>query len=117
MSSPSLVPGHSAIDLEHLRRMTLGDPTLEREVLQMFKTQSANLLARLDTLPADASALVHTLKGSSRAIGAFDVSEAAQALEAALRAGSDVARTARVLASAVNEAHGAIDAILSERKP
>ena len=79
MSSPPLVPDRSAIDLDHLRRMTLGDPALELEVLRMFRAQSSDLQMRLEALPADAPALAHTLKGSSRAIGAFDVSDAAQA--------------------------------------
>ncbi len=117
MSSPPLVPDHSAIDLDHLRRMTLGDPALEREVLQMFKAQSADLLKALMTMPGDAGAIAHTLKGSSRAIGAFDVSEAAEELEAALRAESDIAQAMLMLAGAVDEAHSAIDAILSDHKP
>lgn len=112
--SPPLVPDHSVIDLDHLRRMTLGDAALEREVLQMFKTQSADLLARLEAMPADSAALAHTLKGSSRAIGAFDLSDAAQVLEAALKARSGVAAAMGTLASAVNEAHAAIDAVLSD---
>ncbi len=116
MCSPPLVPDHSVIDLDHLRRMTMGDTALEREVLKIFKTQSADLLARLETMPADISALAHTLKGSSRAIGAFDVSNAAQALEATMRTGSDAAAIIGMLVSVVEEAHAAIDAILSDRK-
>ncbi len=115
MCSPPLVPDHSVIDLTHLRRMTLGDAALEREVLQMFKTQSADLLARIETMPADMPTLAHTLKGSARAIGAFGVGDAAQALEASLRGGSDVAAAMSGLASAVDEAHAAIDAILAGR--
>lgn len=115
MCSPPLVPDHSVIDLEHLRRMTMGDAALEREVLQMFKTQSADILARLETMPADMPALAHTLKGSSRAIGALEVSNAAQALEVSLHAGSGVAAAIGGLVSAVDDVHAAIEAILNER--
>lgn len=117
MSSPPLVPDQSVIDLDHLRRMTLGDPALECEILQMFKTQSADILARLETMPTDVSALAHTLKGSARAVGAFDVSDAAQALETSLRDGSNIAAAIAVLADAVSEARAAIDTILSDLKP
>ncbi|MCO5131017.1 MAG: Hpt domain-containing protein [Xanthobacteraceae bacterium] len=72
------------IDLDHLRAVTLGDPALEREVLLLFLEQTAALMRRLASLPADAAALAHTMKGSARAIGAFGVADAATALEAAL---------------------------------
>ena len=36
MPSPPLAPDDGPIDIEHLRRMTLGDASLEREVLAMF---------------------------------------------------------------------------------
>lgn len=117
MCSPPLVPEHSVIDLEHLRRMTLGEPDLEREILEMFRTQTAALVVRLKTVPQDAAALAHTLKGSSRAIGAFEVGNAAQALEAALRAKSDIVEPMQALQSAVSEAHDAIAAILGDFKP
>ena len=54
----------------------------------MFAAQSAQLMATLATVPADAGALAHTLKGSARAIGAFGVAEAAARLEAVLADGS-----------------------------
>lgn len=117
MSSPPLVPDYSAIDLAHLRRMTLGEPHLEREVLEMFKAQTADLLNRLKAMPADAAAMVHTLKGSARAIGAFEVGEAAQLLEGAIRAHSNAADAMQGLVSAVDDARVSIDAILNDLKP
>jgi HPt (histidine-containing phosphotransfer) domain-containing protein len=117
MCSPPLVPDHAAIDLEHLRRMTLGEPELERQVLDMFRTQTAELVVRLKAMPADAAALAHTLKGSSRAIGAFEVGNAAQALEVALRAKSDTTEAMQALLGAVSEAHAAITVILGDFKP
>jgi HPt (histidine-containing phosphotransfer) domain-containing protein len=107
MPSPPLVPDDGPISLDQLRRMTLGDADLEREVLGMFSTQSARLLNRLVTLPDDAAALAHTLKGSARAIGADAVAAAAEALETAIRSG-DPTRALAELAEAVTEARMAI---------
>ena len=89
MPSPPLAPDDGPIDFEHLKRMTLGDAGLEQEVLAMFAAQSAKLIGTLATLPAEAPALAHTLKGSARAIGAFGVADAATRLEAALAGGAD----------------------------
>src|SRR5579864_3550640 len=91
MPSPPLAPDDGPIDMAHLGRMTLGDAGLEREVLAMFAGQSAGLMGALATLPANAAALAHTLKGSARAIGAFCVADAAEGLEAVLRVDADAA--------------------------
>jgi HPt (histidine-containing phosphotransfer) domain-containing protein len=112
MPSPPLAPDDGPIDIEHLKRMTLGDASLEREVLAMFSAQSVGLVEKLTCLPADAGALAHTLKGSARAIGAFGVAEAAGSLEAALSEGSDPARSLTELRDAVAQARAAVDAIL-----
>ncbi|WP_305712606.1 Hpt domain-containing protein [Bradyrhizobium sp.] len=112
MPSPPLAPDDGPIDLEHLRRMTLGDAGLEREVLAMFAAQTVSLIGTLATLPPEAGALAHTLKGSARAIGAFAVADAAQRLEAALQKNSDPLPSLAGLKDAVNEARAAIDAIL-----
>jgi HPt (histidine-containing phosphotransfer) domain-containing protein len=100
------------IDLEHLRRMTLGDAALEREVLGMFASQARQLAATLATAPPEASALVHTLKGSARAIGAIRVAEAADGLEAAIRDGHAPEEALGVLRDTVAEADAAIAALL-----
>ena len=55
MPSPPLAPDDGPIDIEHLRRMTLGDAGLEREVLAMFSAQTVSLIGTLSTLPADAA--------------------------------------------------------------
>ena len=112
MPSPPLAPDDGPIDLEHLRRMTLGDAGLEREVLAMFSAQTAGLIGALATLPAETGALAHTLKGSARAIGAFAVADAAARLEAAIQQGDDPAQALAGLTDAVKEARAAIDAIL-----
>jgi HPt (histidine-containing phosphotransfer) domain-containing protein len=112
MPSPPLAPDDGPIDIEHLRRMTLGDDSLEREVLAMFSAQSVSLIGTLATLPKDAGALTHTLKGSARAIGAFGVADAAVRLEAALQNGEDPSDLLGELDDAIAQARAAIDAIL-----
>src|SRR5712672_2093540 len=86
MPSPPLVPDDGPIDIAHLKRMTLGDAGLEREVLAMFAGQAVRLI---EALPADAAEIAHTLNGSARAIGAFKVAEAAEGFEASLRDGGE----------------------------
>jgi HPt (histidine-containing phosphotransfer) domain-containing protein len=112
MPSPPLAPDDGPIDFAHLRRMTLGDASLEHEVLAMFSAQAVGLVGALATLPSDAAMLTHTLKGSGRAIGAFGVADAAGSLEAAIQSGSDPAPALAELSDAVAEARLAIDAIL-----
>ena len=132
MPSPPLAPDDGPIDNDHLDRMTLGDIALEHEVLAMFSAQAVGLIARLATLPSDGRssegrssegrssegksseglALAHTLKGSARAIGAFRVGDAAEALEAALRNGRDPSEAMAGVKDTVAEARSAIDARL-----
>ena len=112
MPSPPLVPDDGPIDIEHLRCMTLGDAGLEREVLAMFSAQSVSLIGTLASLPKDAGALAHTLKGSARAIGAFRVAEAAGRLEALIQNGGDPSEALAELSDAVAQARSAVDAML-----
>jgi HPt (histidine-containing phosphotransfer) domain-containing protein len=112
MPSPPLAPDDGPIDFEHLKRMTLDDSGLEQEVLAMFAAQSARLMATLATVPSDAPALAHTLKGSARAIGAFGVAEAAARLEAALADGADPSGRLTELGDAVAQARAAIETVL-----
>jgi HPt (histidine-containing phosphotransfer) domain-containing protein len=112
MPSPPLAPDDGPIDVAHLQRMTLGDTGLEREVLAMFSAQAVHLTAALASLPADAAALTHTLKGSARAIGAFGVAEAAARLETLVKNGGDQSQALAELDDAVAQARLAVDAIL-----
>jgi HPt (histidine-containing phosphotransfer) domain-containing protein len=112
MPSPPLVPDDGPIDIAHLRRMTLGDISLEHEVLAMFAGQATELAATLAQLPPEAAALAHKLKGSARAIGAVHVATTATELEAALRNGTDPAEPLAALNDTISQAREAIDAIL-----
>ena len=84
VSAPPIAPLDRPIDLEHLSRMTLGEKSLEREVLQLFDRQATMLLARMKNGTAPAiGALAHTLKGSACGIGAWTVAKASEAVEQA----------------------------------
>jgi HPt (histidine-containing phosphotransfer) domain-containing protein len=109
--APPLVPVEPVIDTDHLARMTLGEPSLEREVLQLFDRQAAMLLARMAKEPPKViGALAHTLTGSARGIGAWKVAAAAEAVERAAIGPdhSDMAGLLDRLSTAVNEARAAI---------
>jgi len=105
MPSPPLAPDDGPIDFEHLGRMTLGDAILEHEVLAMFAAQAVGLMRAL-------AILAHKLKGSARAIGAFQVADAAGWLETAVLNGDDPVQAHAELKDTVEQARTAIDAIL-----
>ena len=76
--------GEPAIDLVHLARQTDGDTALEAELLAMFDSQAAKLIARLrqiDGEPQVLADIAHRLRGSALAIGANRVAVAAEAVE------------------------------------
>ena len=84
VSSPALSPAGDPIDLDHLSRMTLGERSLEREVLALFDRQADILLARMNSVaPSGVATLAHTLKGSALGIGAWAVARSAEAVEQA----------------------------------
>jgi HPt (histidine-containing phosphotransfer) domain-containing protein len=113
MPSPPLVPTPMPLDLSYLRSMTLGDARLEREVLELFKAQTRDLVAQLAPRPSNSAELAHTLKGSARAIGAFEVGEAAYALESGLDQPATFKAAFKQLQSCVNDTFEAIDALLA----
>lgn len=65
--------GIRPIDRKHLARYTLGDATLEEEVLGLFLSQLPMMIAALRGAASDKDWKVaaHTLKGSSRCVGAW----------------------------------------------
>jgi len=105
----------ATIDRGQLARMTFGDRSLEREVLQLFDRQAGLLLARMRCgEPAAVAALAHTLKGSAASIGATAVEQAAEAVVQATGAAARVRALGR-LATAIDEAGAAIAGLLRER--
>ena len=104
--------GASAIDRDHLRRMTLDDPTLEREVLVLFERQAVSLTASMRGLDAaDLAACAHKLKGSACGVGAFAVARAAEAVELATTAQERTSALAK-LSAAVADAKSLVGEIL-----
>lgn len=77
-------PVHGApIDRAHLARYTLGDATLEREILGLFVAQLPLTLESLRFAPNEREwhTAAHTLKGSARAVGAWTVASLAEEAE------------------------------------
>ena len=103
-----------AIDRAHLKQMTFGDASLERELLQLFDRQAEVLIARMRQSDAGVlAALAHTLKGSAVVIGANDVARAATEAER-VASGAPSARAAAldVLSRAIDAARAEIAGLL-----
>jgi HPt (histidine-containing phosphotransfer) domain-containing protein len=122
VSAPPLAPvaesADPAIDLAHLSRMTLGEKSLEAEVLALFDRQAGILLGRMRQAPPTAvGAFAHTLKGSARGIGAWQVAAAAEMVErlAAERGPAGLAEMLDRLAAAIDEARATIADLLAAR--
>jgi HPt (histidine-containing phosphotransfer) domain-containing protein len=109
-------PSDQVIDTQHLSRMTLGELSLQREVLALFDRQADILLPRIRRgAPVVAAASAHTLKGSAVGIGAFKVARAAEAVEQARGCEiSDAAVAAAIdtLATVLEEAKAEIARLL-----
>jgi len=75
--------GHLPVDLDHLRRYTMGDRQLEREILGLFADQLPVTIATLKSATTDKewSIAAHTLKGSARAVGAWSIATIAECAE------------------------------------
>lgn len=77
------------LDLVHLSRQSLGDRSLEKELLMLFDRQAEQIIARLDSEVGAGDRkwrrdLSHTLAGSAKAVGALRVARTASAYEEAL---------------------------------
>lgn len=73
----------SPVDLKHLRRYTMGDARLEKEVLELFLAQLPQTISALHEAATDKDwrMAAHTLKGSGRAVGAWRVARLAEHAE------------------------------------
>jgi HPt (histidine-containing phosphotransfer) domain-containing protein len=71
------------VDMAHLARYTLGDAALEREVFELFCTQSVSYLDQLRAATSHKAwyQAAHALKGSARAVGAWRLARAAEYIE------------------------------------
>lgn len=71
------------LDLVHLAKYTFGDRALEAELLGLFRSQAGIYVTRLDTA-ANAKEwrdAAHSLKGSSRGLGAWGLGDLAEDIE------------------------------------
>jgi HPt (histidine-containing phosphotransfer) domain-containing protein len=109
-----LASAERPIDLDHLSRMTLGERSLEREVLQLFDRQAEMLIARMQGAPAAVvGACAHTIKGSARGIGAWRVARAAEIVELAAAASpARMKKSVTALRESIREARAAIAELL-----
>lgn len=70
------------VDLAHLARQTMGDRSLEQEVLALFAQQALSVRDRIvDANIKDRLLLAHGLKGSARGVGAFAIADCATEIE------------------------------------
>ncbi len=71
------------IDRKHLARYTLGNVALEEEILGLFLEQLPKTIAALRTAATDRDWVVaaHTLKGSSRCVGAWRLARTGEQAE------------------------------------
>jgi hypothetical protein len=73
------------IDLDHLRKQTIGNRELEKEVLRLFLGQATECVGKIKaaaTVP-ERSEAAHALVGSARGVGAFSVAYIASEIELA----------------------------------
>jgi hypothetical protein len=86
------------VDLAHLSRYTLGDRGLELEILGLFVDQLPITIAALREAETekDWAMAAHTLKGSSRAVGAWHLATIAEDAERMRGLPPATARTAVV---------------------
>jgi len=80
------------VDLVHLSKYTLGDRSLEGELLSLFRTQAVIYLEKLERTDCAKEwvDMAHSLKGSAKGIGAWalaDIAEDAERMETPQAAG------------------------------
>jgi HPt (histidine-containing phosphotransfer) domain-containing protein len=76
-------PSSDVVDLNYLRRFTLGNAALEEEVLRLFVDQAPLYLEQLRNARSTKAwgEAAHTLKGSAGAIGARRLTSVAEMVE------------------------------------
>jgi len=88
------------VDLVYLSSLTMGDVSLEVEILRMFVAQLPTYLNALSSCNNEEEKRValHTLKGAARSVGALKLSEVAKNMEDDLTTSPNVliAEAARV---------------------
>ena len=94
---------HRPIDLVHLARQTSGDKALELEVLHSFARQARSCMSELSSGSAEIVAqTAHKLRGAALAIGAFNVSAAAERVESAAGDAAGIIQLGNAITEAEN---------------
>lgn len=106
------------VDLVHLAKYTMGNRELEHEVLTLFSKQSLIYLERLRNA-ADQQTwkeAAHTLKGSARGIGAWQVADVVARLEQhpVAKGGKKKEQMVEDLCQSVETANDFIESLLSD---
>ncbi|CAN7371886.1 Hpt domain-containing protein [Phenylobacterium sp. LjRoot219] len=89
----------SSVDFSYLEGFLGGDISIAIEVVGLFRKQAATWSAGLDSANPDWRAVVHTVKGAARGIGANALGDACHAAEVA--AAGDLAAVRAALAAAL----------------
>lgn len=100
------------LDLVHLSRYTLGNRGLEAELLGLFRVQAELYAERLATAESDKDwkDTAHSLKGSARGLGAWELGDLAEKAE---RIASDPAARTLMVAQ-IRSAIGAVNLFIDE---
>ena len=108
----SCASANNPVDLVHLSRQSLGDRSLETEILRMFHSQSKLYMDRLENAKTaeERKMAAHTVVGSARGLGAWKVASEAELVEQAAGRACDVSS----LKEAVEEANDYIEALLGD---
>ena len=109
---PACASAENPVDLVHLSRQSLGDRSLEMEILALFRSQSELYLDRLEnaTTIDERKMAAHTILGSARGLGAWRVASEAESLQDQCVRNCDVS----ALRKAVEEANVYISELLED---
>lgn len=82
-AAPAPQSDSAPVDLAHLRRYTMGDRSLELEILGLFVDQLPITIGALKSAAGQKqwAMAAHTLKGSARAVGAWSLGTIAERAE------------------------------------
>lgn len=109
--------GGGVIDCEFLSRQTLGDRSLQKELLALFDREAQRIMAELAKLvdgePRRRSEFAHGLEGAALVIGAFEVARAAKSYKTSAEGPLyELVAELRQLENAVREARAEIAELL-----
>ncbi len=118
--TPAAEPVQDPLNLDRVSGLSGGDLEFEREIFQLFRTESEQYLAGLQKAvaagdKAEISRLAHALKGAAGNVGADQMSELARALETAAE-GAGKEKLAGMLEALEKEADR-VFRFLEERTP